>query len=184
MSEYTKAVDTYLAEIGVTMAFRLIGDDCPTFCEDRGKYTNEIGVYPRKHHIHGRHYIVSFFREGGKKQFSTDFWNSYQDEETNAFFWEKNRLERLVPIENVYWDKFGKYPRRPNQFRKVPTAYDVLACVEKNEVGTFEDFCGNFGYDTDSRKAETVYRAVCEEYRKVQNFFTAEELDKLNEIAV
>ncbi len=30
-----------------------------------------------------------------------------------------------------------------------PTAYDILACLTKYEVGTFDDFCSNFGYDTD-----------------------------------
>ena len=27
-----------------------------------------------------------------------------------------------------------------------PTMYDILTCLEKYEVGTFDDFCGNYGY--------------------------------------
>jgi len=31
-----------------------------------------------------------------------------------------------------------------------PTLYSVLACLQKYDVGTFEDFCNEFGYDTDN----------------------------------
>lgn len=65
---------------------------------------------------------------------------------------------------------------------KPPTAYDVLACIQKYDPGTFDNFCGDFGYDTDSRKAERIYKAVLKEWAKVEKFFAVEELDKLNEI--
>ncbi len=52
---------------------------------------------------------------------------------------------------------------------KTPTPYDVLACLQKYDVGTFEDFCGEFGYDEDSRNAEKIYKAVCKEWANIQN---------------
>ena len=63
-----------------------------------------------------------------------------------------------------------------------PTPYDVLACIQKYEVGDFQNFCGAFGYDTDSRKAEKIYKAVCKEWEKVSNFFSESELVELQEI--
>lgn len=45
-----------------------------------------------------------------------------------------------------------------------PHIYDVLACLQKVDPGTFEDFCADFGYDTDSRKALATYDAVKKEY--------------------
>lgn len=63
-----------------------------------------------------------------------------------------------------------------------PTSYDVLACLQKYEVGSFEDFCGDFGYDTDSRRAEKTYKAVLKEYEGVCRLFTLEEIEKLAEI--
>ena len=65
---------------------------------------------------------------------------------------------------------------------EAPTAYDLLARITKSDPGTFEDFCGNFGYDTDSRRAERIYKGVCREWQKVQRFFTAEEIEELQEI--
>lgn len=63
-----------------------------------------------------------------------------------------------------------------------PTPYDVLACIQKYEVGNFQNFCGDFGYDTDSRKAEKIYKAVCKEWEKVNTFFSESELIELQEI--
>jgi hypothetical protein len=65
---------------------------------------------------------------------------------------------------------------------KPPRAYDVLAAIQKYEVGSFENFCSEFGYDLDSRKAYKTYLAVCKEYDKVSKFFTSEELEEAQEI--
>jgi len=65
---------------------------------------------------------------------------------------------------------------------KAPTAYDVLACLQKYDVGTFEDFCSEFGYDEDSRKAFKIYKAVIREWKNVELLFTEEQIEKLQEI--
>lgn len=67
--------------------------------------------------------------------------------------------------------------------RNKPTSYDLLACLTKNDPGTFGDFCEDFGYDTDSRRAEKTYFAVQEEWEKVRAFFKPEELEEIREIA-
>lgn len=44
-----------------------------------------------------------------------------------------------------------------------PSAADVLGSLVLDatcDVSTFEDFCSEFGYDTDSRKAEATYKAI------------------------
>jgi len=50
-----------------------------------------------------------------------------------------------------------------------PTAADVLNCLASDAAGvenarSFEDWCADYGYDTDSRKAEKTFR-VCEQQR-------------------
>lgn len=63
-----------------------------------------------------------------------------------------------------------------------PSEYDLLSCITKYDPGTFENFCSDFGYDTDSRRAEKTYHAVVEEWNKVKSLFTEEELQQLSEI--
>lgn len=67
---------------------------------------------------------------------------------------------------------------------KEPTMYDILSCLQKYDCGTFENFCDEFGYDTDSRKAERTYKAVCKEYKAVVRLFgdSGECYDELCEI--
>lgn len=47
--------------------------------------------------------------------------------------------------------------------------YSLLIDSDANEY-TFEDWADNFGYDTDSRKAEQIYHACKENARKVKTF--------------
>lgn len=61
-----------------------------------------------------------------------------------------------------------------------PSLYDVLTCLQKYEVGSFEDFCSEFGYDTDSRNALKTYKAVLKEYKGMSNLFSNDELEILS----
>jgi hypothetical protein len=69
-----------------------------------------------------------------------------------------------------------------NSNRSIPNAYDILACLTKSDPGTFEDFCSEFGYDTDSKRAEKTYNAVLNEWKNVQSLFTDKEIEQLQEI--
>ena len=61
------------------------------------------------------------------------------------------------------------------------TAYDVLATITKSNPGSFNSFCFDFGYDTDSKKAEKTYFAVQEEFENVDRLFS-DVMEKLQEI--
>ncbi len=65
-----------------------------------------------------------------------------------------------------------------------PTAYDVLSCIsgETTVCDSFEDFCSEFGYDQDSRKAEQTWKGYNKQSRKINSFFNQEELEALSEI--
>jgi len=82
----------------------------------------------------------------------------------------------------------GRYTTRFGQSingtakNETPNAYDLLACMTKYHPGSFENFCGDFGYDSDSRKALKTYNSVVRDWGKVSVFFTAEELKELEEI--
>lgn len=63
-----------------------------------------------------------------------------------------------------------------------PVPYDILACLQTVNPGTFADFCADFGYDTDSRKAEKTYRAVVDEYLQLSSMFSEQEMEELSAI--
>ena len=67
---------------------------------------------------------------------------------------------------------------------KEPTMYDILSCFQKYDCGSFQNFCDEFGFDTDSRKAERLYKAVSKEYKAVVRLFgdSGECYDELCEI--
>lgn len=64
----------------------------------------------------------------------------------------------------------------------VPNSYDVLSCMTKYDPGSFEDFCGEYGYDVDSRKAEKTYNLVKREYDELCKLYNDEEMQELGEI--
>jgi hypothetical protein len=86
----------------------------------------------------------------------------------------KYYLQQKIGYPLISKDKI-EYPEQP-------TAYDVLACLTKYDPGDFENFCVDHGYDTDSRKAEKIYNAVCNEFKNIQALYNDVEIDLLSEI--
>ena len=75
-----------------------------------------------------------------------------------------------------------------------PTCYDILACLMKYDPGDYEDFCSEFGYETETEnefgryarnaKAYHIWRACCDEWEKVRRVFgEGETLEELQEIS-
>lgn len=185
MSEYEKQATDLLEKIGVTFAVAYVGMDCPMFCEDarKGVDMNKLDVFPRHTHIHGRHYRCTLTRTATKKAIVFEFWNSYRDEEGNYI-----RRNGTDTFANNQLFQYG-LTVRSNRFdisKKIKqesvSAYDLLAAIEKYEPEDFEEWATSMGYDSDSRRAEQIWHAVREEWRKVNGFFTAEEIEQLQEI--
>lgn len=65
-----------------------------------------------------------------------------------------------------------------------PTAEDVLDCLASDAIGWnnaegFEDWCGECGYDADSRRAERTYNAVKKQSTELAIFLSALQYDDL-----
>lgn len=124
------------------------------------------------------------------KKKATEIYNEFKKKNTNKYqscniFPLSEWLDKLEgAIIRKYSEIAGKNFGEGIPKKEVihPTAYDLLTSIQKYEVGTFENFCGDFGYDEDSRKAERVYNSVTAEWIKVSSFFTPDELDELKEI--
>ena len=69
---------------------------------------------------------------------------------------------------------------------KNPSMYDILACLTKYDVGSFEDFCSSFGYQHYTAKEKNanlkIYNAVCREFENVDKLFN-DIIEELAEIA-
>ncbi len=87
---------------------------------------------------------------------------------------------RLRNASHSYTFKFGQAIVKTGS---APSPYDVLACITKNDPGTFGDFCSDFGYDKNDKIAMSTYKAVVKEWNNVNELFTAEQLEQLQEIA-
>lgn len=67
-----------------------------------------------------------------------------------------------------------------------PEEYDILACLQKYDVGTLDDFVSEFGYEIhsleDYRKVERTYKAVRKEYADLCRLFDEPEMEMLREV--
>jgi hypothetical protein len=121
----------------------------------------------------------------GKKEYSFDYSDSINDSWRYKEFnkaWQKGLPMRLK--EEYYPESAGRHSIGRWYVQSVvpkPHLYDILSCIQKYDPGTFEDFCGDFGYDTDSRSAEKIYYAVRDEGRAIEGMFS-DCLDELQEI--
>ena len=170
ISEYNKLAESFLKDTNTTMETKFLGN-MKHFTDDiesRDVYeitfkrgNREFKVRFGQSLVCSGKYIV--FSRGGKRVY--------------------NDLE-LARKEFLKSDKYhlsrGEY--KENDKFEVPSAYDLLACIQKYDIGSFEDFCDDFGYDSDSRKAFKIYVVCLDEWNNVQKLWTEEEIEKLREI--
>lgn len=122
----------------------------------------------------------------------------FKDREANRLWRDNAKRNRYsVYIKNTdtgevmrvtFWDSI--YNR---EHHLTPTEYDVLACLTKYDPGNYEDFCSEFGYETETEnesgrltrnpKAYKIWKACCREWEKVKRAFgDGEVLEELREI--
>jgi hypothetical protein len=169
MSEYQQQALDFLKACNATMEINFIGVETNmNWNEDtkRNKYRFTITT--------------------PKGKMSGDFWDSIMNTQTT-----------LMTV-NDFIKKFGwKFPSyySTSSFQKklkelkataVPTPYDILACLQKYEVGTMNDFFDEFGYEVHSADDMfafmNTYNAVVKEYRDLCRIFTEEQMEMLREI--
>lgn len=94
-----------------------------------------------------------------------------------------NNTFGLFSLTHFGWVLGYPVPTKEIELPKMPNAYDILSCLTKYDVGSFEDFCSEFGYDVDSRSAEKIYKAVVKEYEGLSMLYSDEELEEMSEIS-
>lgn len=174
-SEYDKATELVAKELGIEMTVKFLKNDYH-FAGD--KDTRDI-------------YKITLKR--GSREYSFKFGQSIMK---SGFYAQYSRTKYNIPIEKLSLSdselkRYVKYHFNYDFGNIVgdkivrpiaPTLYDVLTCLQKYDVGTFDDFCGEFGYDTDSRSAKKTYKAVVKEYDKMCSLFSENDLEVLRQI--
>lgn len=96
---------------------------------------------------------------------------------------DKRDIYRITILKNKkrFSFNFGNSIHNTNLNIK-PTNYDILGCLQKYDVGTFENFCDEFGYNSDSISALKTYKSVCKEYSNLCKLFSDTEIELLQEI--
>jgi hypothetical protein len=79
---------------------------------------------------------------------------------------------------------FGLYFSQGRGIVNEPRATDVLDCIASDAAGyenaqTFEDWASEYGYDTDSRKAERIYRSVKRQAEQLKRVIGEEAYEEL-----
>lgn len=87
-----------------------------------------------------------------------------------------------------FWDSINNTIKNSG-FRRLrikPTAYDILSCLQKYDVGDIEDFMWEFGYEIknrgDLKRLQDTYNAVVKEYQDICRCFTPEQIEAMQEI--
>jgi hypothetical protein len=174
-TDYEKQAEDFLKATGATMTIE--------FSHNGKHFAND--KEPRD--------IYNVTIERGQRKMTVKFGNSIED---SGFYASYGRTTYPLPYKKInlsdaelvryvkshHQHDFGNVRRDAIHRPKAPTAYDVLTCLQKNDVGTFEDFCSEFGFDTDSRRAETTYKAVVDEFKNLCALFSDSEIEQLQEI--
>lgn len=85
-----------------------------------------------------------------------------------------------------FYDSVTGTDKRANGNVHCVTEYDVLSCLQKYDVGSMEDFFGEFYGKIESvdefRRFERTYNAAVKEYEDVKRCFSEQEIEMLCEI--
>ena len=161
MNEYDKQAQDFMDKTGlvITVKFLRFG---PYFEGEK----EERDIYEVTFKRNGQEYIFTF----GQSIVNSGTWET------------RDKMGCPIKITRDLQDTLRLngpwYRKKP----KPPTNYDLLACLESRNPGTFEEFCWEFGYNTDSIRDRKVYDGVVDQYLQLAKMFSSEELETLGEI--
>lgn len=175
--DYETQAQAFLANHGLILAASYVGPECPPWGTCPGSRRHSRDDMPCGG-VHGGKYIVTIAQvevgRDGKmhhvRHLEFPFWNSYL-KEYGATSAQGDRRRDLTPAQRHKWATH-------------PTAYDVLARISSDWQcpTTFKEWCAEYGYDEDSRKAEATYRRCRDFAYKLRCFFSETELRDLSRI--
>ena len=133
-------------------------------------------------------YNITLIR--GNRKYTFTFGNSLRD---SGFYVQIGRTKHPLPYNLLNSKNLRNYIKNHIDYNFIynidnihypvpPSPYDILACLEKYDYESFEDFCSQLGYDTDSRNAERIYNNCHEQYLQLCSLYNEEEMKMLRDI--
>lgn len=160
-TDYEKQAADFLEKAGATIEVKLVGND---YYFDGDKETRDI-------------YRITIQRKGRKP------W-SFRFGQSIAKSGERNMFREDCDICRRSNFAYTRDEHRKLHGRQKPTAYDVLTCLQKYEVGTMDEFAWEFGYDLKETKISEIiktYNILVEEYQNCVAMF-GDMMEELREI--
>lgn len=170
MNEYVKQAKDFLAKANATMRIVYVGLEKPNW-DDSPHCTYDCKIKTPRGEM-----VVHFYDSLHNTEIMTMSEKEWYEKTEKRYFECADR-----------WDKMRVNSDRAEKKKTArPTAYDILACLQKYEVGSMDDFMAEFGYEIKSVKDMTnfinTYNAVVKEYNDLCRIFTEEQMDELREI--
>jgi len=177
MNEYQKQAEDFLKATGSTLKINFLkrGKHFPEDKEERDIYEITLS---RNNRSFTFTFGNSIAYSGEYKLFCQPYGLiTLTEEEKKEYKYVKKAIAKKIGSTYLQNHEYCQ-----NKDFQAPTAYDILACLTKYDPETFEDFCLNYGYDTDSRQAEKIYNAVQNEYNNLKMLYSDDELALMAEI--
>lgn len=156
MSEYTEQAEKFLQDTGTTLIIEYQYTG-PYFQGDNDKRD-----------------VFRFTLKNAKGAYSSTFADSIRNSADRA------NCAKGYPIRNT-----GERAKRAKGYKK-PSAYDILACLEKYEPDTFDNWLLDTGYIgqpiSDYPKVLKMWMSCVAQYRGLQKIFTDAQMEQLREI--
>jgi len=169
MSEYIEQAEQFLKDTGTTfeIVYQYTG---PYFTGDKDKRD-----------------VYRFTLKNAKGEYSGTFGDSRNATEHRAWANDQSGKVPHPRKRNTPKTYTTDEMKERAQWRKYqPSAYDILACLEKYEPDTFDSWAREYGYDSqplsEYPNVLKIWTACVEEYRGLVRIFTPEQMEQLREI--
>ena len=169
MNDYTKQAEQFLADTGTVLAVEYLRT-APYFQGDKGSRD-----------------IYRFTLTNARGSYSSEFGDSINNTQRRACV-----LQGTAWHEVKYNDKARKLGILTREDaiaarHAKPTAYDILACIEKYQPEPiFAEWARELGYDDapmrDYPKIQAIHQACLSQYAGIARLFTADQMVQLQEI--
>ena len=186
-NEYDKQAKTFLSETGTTIETKLVKYD-KHFSDDKKSrlcYAVTISRGERKYSFNFGESIAEsqkflLLNQNLKHSYEKRDLLKENGERLARYLSKTTAKTSLKLIKNAhapFSDVVATIPQ--------PSAYTILACLQKSDVGSLDNFASEFGYNDNGSKISEViktYNAVVKEFESLKMLFSDAEIEALQQI--